>query len=602
MHRIFMRSQKLCCILLALLLVSVSFFADAQEIKVGKSRDQLVRVCLTRLGGRERLDLTFTAPYQLMMENGAILYFHSGSHVTFQVENDLIYLYYQEMGQQLGAKVSLARSSESANEMTGFRLTNFPALYMGDLQLDIIDGKLRAILTIHVEDYLLGVVPYEMGESFPMEALKAQAIAARTYALRRQGQYQDFDIVDNTNDQVFRGYIIGYGCSEKAVQETRGICGYHKGELAQCYYSASNGGQTELVQTVWDSRRPYEYYVSGEDPYDVANPESIVRRFKLMKQYSTGKQAPYALRKIVAEHFVDTLQDQGYKASPDHVRIDAITSVGVDSPSSPASKHMTNLHLELKISIRKKPEFTIRVIDSSPEEVNLFADTVPEVTEDPVSAQAMADEEAPSPEIDYMPFASWDETVSIDIPIFPEAEEAFSLNISGNYQNEIWSVVEDADAFTIEVRRYGHGVGMSQRGAQWMASEHGMTYQEILAFYYPGMELIQFPEQARMFVDTDAALAATAGPAPTPTPRPTLMPATQSAEKGQWYAAVTEIADDSSLNLRSEPSMNGDILMRLYKGQRLLVLERCEEEGWVRVRTDVAEGYVMESYLTAEKQ
>ena len=56
----------------------------------------------------------------------------------------------------------------------------------------------------------------------------------------------------------------------------------------------------------------------------------------------------------------------------------------------------------------------------------------------------------------------------------------------------------------------------------------------------------------------------------------------------------------SSLNLRSLPDLSGEIVLRLYKKQRLLVLERCEEEGWVRVRTDAAEGYVMESYLSAE--
>ena len=117
--------------------------------------------------------------------------------------------------------------------------------------------------------------------------------------------------------------------------------------------------------------------------------------------------------------------------------------------------------------------------------------------------------------------------VSIDLPIFPDAEALFSLDISSNYENEIWSVSEESDRFVIEVRRYGHGVGMSQRGAQWMASAHDMTFQEILAFYYPGMNLIQYPEVPRNFLKADPALSQIAGPAPSPTPRPTLMPATQ---------------------------------------------------------------------------
>ena len=76
------------------------------------------------------------------------------------------------------------------------------------------------------------------------------------------------------------------------------------------------------------------------------------------------------------------------------------------------------------------------------------------------------------------------------------------------------------------------------------------------------------------------------------------MPLTLVPEEGQWLAEVTEIAEDSSLNLRQEPSLNAVIVMRLYKGQELLVQERCEEEGWVKVNMDSAEGYVMESFLT----
>ena len=161
---------------------------------------------------------------------------------------------------------------------------------------------------------------------------------------------------------------------------------------------------------------------------------------------------------------------------------------------------------------------------------------------------------------------------------------------------------ETSEAYTLEARRYGHGVGMSQRGAEWMAGYYQKSYQDILNFYYPGMELKTFPEMQRVFHQPDAVLASTAGPAPSPTPRPTPMPLTLALNEGEWYAAVTEISADSSLNLRAEPSLNGEILMRLYKGQELIVSERCAEEGWVRVRMDAIEGYVMESYLTPGRE
>ena len=175
------------------------------------------------------------------------------------------------------------------------------------------------------------------------------------------------------------------------------------------------------------------------------------------------------------------------------------------------------------------------------------------------------------------------------------------MDISPNYENEIWSVTEKDRYFQIEVRRYGHGVGMSQRGAQWMAGTYSKTYQDILGFYYPGMELRQYPAEEISYAQVADNLAQTAGPAPSPTPRPTPMPLTIQAAEGQWIAVVSGIAENSSLNLRAAPGLNSDILLRLYKDQRLLVVERCEEEGWVKVRTDVAEGYVMETYLSREK-
>ena len=578
--------KSLCCIALVFMVLPVYAQENILKIKAGPEKEQIVRVRLTRLGERERLDLTFTAPYQLESDHQTTMYFQAGSQVTFQIHNDLIYLYYQGMGQKLGKSILLLRTAEIAGPLSGFQITNFPALYTGDLRLDIIDGHFRPVLNIHVEDYLLGVLPYEMGDGFPLEALKAQAVAARTYALKQQGQYKDYDLVDNTNDQAFKGYLPGNPRSEKAVLETRGICGSYRGELAQCYYSASNGGQTELVQDVWPSRKTFDYYAFGEDPYDIANPESVVRRYKLLKEYSEEKTAPHKFQKMVVEFLADTLQKQGYQSTDDNVRIDRIVSVSADKPSSQNSRHMTNLHMLLEISVRPN------VIDTDLEDVYLFDQTSALKERIPTG---MADVSDPV----NLPFVPLGEQIAIDVPIFPVAEEAFALDISSNYENEIWCVVEEENEFVIEARRYGHGVGMSQRGAQWMASEYDKTYQEILSFYYPGMGLIQFPEQERNFARAEEALSAVAGPAPTPTPRPTLMPISAQLNTGEWYAAVTEIADDSSLNLRAEPSLNAQILMRLYKGQRLIVIQKAED-GWVHVKTDSAEGYVLEKYLTKE--
>jgi len=138
---------------------------------------------------------------------------------------------------------------------------------------------------------------------------------------------------------------------------------------------------------------------------------------------------------------------------------------------------------------------------------------------------------------------------------------------------------------------------MSQRGAQWMAGQYGKTYEEILSFYYPGMALSKVDAGAAVLPTTQPELAETPGPPATPTPRPTLMPVTGEVPQGAYLASVENIEDDSSLNLRAEPSTASEILMRLYKHQQLVVLEVCDDPAWVKVKTDVVEGYVMLSFL-----
>ena len=173
-----------------------------------------------------------------------------------------------------------------------------------------------------------------------------------------------------------------------------------------------------------------------------------------------------------------------------------------------------------------------------------------------------------------------------------------SINV---YQNELISVMDIGSAFVIESRRYGHGVGMSQRGAQQMAQEHSKTYQEILAFYYPGLEVKKYAGQRAPLPTIDMALMATPAPSASPTPRPTLMPVSdQTLPEGAYIALVTNIDDDSSLNLRQGPSLSSEILRRLYKNQRLVVLS-TDKSGWSHVKTDVIEGYVKNEYLQAEQ-
>ena len=93
----------------------------------------------------------------------------------------------------------------------------------------------------------------------------------------------------------------------------------------------------------------------------------------------------------------------------------------------------------------------------------------------------------------------------------------------------------------------------------------------------------------------------TPGPAATATPRPTLMPVTQTMAEGEWKVKVTQINVNSSLNMREKPDTSSEILRVLYYGQELIASERLQD-GWIKVRTDVLEGYVMEKFVEAVQE
>ena len=592
--------------LLLLAGLAAPVLADSAEIpSAGQTIDPQVRVLLRRLQITDRIDVSLSSAYGLCTEQGTELYLPGGSQISFQLKEGSIFVYCGALTLNGGADLTLTRYADPGATEIGFRRVNYPALYQGDLRLKISEGALLPILTLHVEDYLLGVVPYEMSNSFPLEALKAQTVAARTYVLRKRSPDADYDVVDTTNDQVFRGYISGYGNAEKAVEETYGVCGFYKGKLAQCYYAASNGGQTELVESVWPGGGDYGYYAVADDPYDVENPYSVVKSVTLQKSYTNEEHdiAPYGLRNLLATVLRDELTALGFNPAPASIRVNTVSDVRL----SGEGKRMDTLYLTVQISGRTRQDAAVPAVDSDQEEVSLVLDGSAETA-------APTPGSSPSPEVSavpsatpsatpapvYGPFTAIEQPFQLEIAIFPTAEKLLAMSISSNYENELWTLVETDTAYRLEARRFGHGVGMSQRGAEWMAGRYQKTYQEILSFYYPGMSLMRYDFAESALPAAPEALAATPGPAPTPTPRPTLMPVSEQPADGQWIALVTGIDDDSSLNLRSLPDLSGDIVMRLYKNQRLLVLERCEEEGWVKVRTDAAEGYVMESYLTAE--
>jgi stage II sporulation protein D len=142
--------------------------------------------------------------------------------------------------------------------------------YRGRIQVDVVDGKLRAINIVGLEQYLYGVVPAEMSPTWSTEALKAQAIAARSYALATRQVGAPYDVFGDTRSQAYLGVSHEDPATDAAVDATKGQVLMFGGKVATTYFSSTSGGVTESAAD-WTGR-PVPYLVSVPDPFDSISP------------------------------------------------------------------------------------------------------------------------------------------------------------------------------------------------------------------------------------------------------------------------------------------------------------------------------------------
>ncbi len=142
-------------------------------------------------------------------------------------------------------------------------------LYRGSIQVDVASGKLRAVNMVALEQYLYGVVPSEMPYTWHPEALKAQAVVARSYALatRKAGT---FDLYPDTRSQVYLGIEHEKPSTNAAIDATAGKVVLYEGQVAKTFFFSTSGGRTASAEDVWGEAVPY--LVSVADPYDTISP------------------------------------------------------------------------------------------------------------------------------------------------------------------------------------------------------------------------------------------------------------------------------------------------------------------------------------------
>jgi stage II sporulation protein D len=144
--------------------------------------------------------------------------------------------------------------------------------YHGTFSLRANGGGVSVVNGVSLDTYLRGVVPSESPSRWPIAALEAQAVAARSYAVYELRPSSWYDLVPTTADQVYSGVRAETPRSDHAVYATLGQILTWDGHVARTYYSSSSGGRTEAVQDAWPSSGPIPYLRSVPDPYDTYSP------------------------------------------------------------------------------------------------------------------------------------------------------------------------------------------------------------------------------------------------------------------------------------------------------------------------------------------
>lgn len=398
-------------------------------------RDGMVRVWLKSMGYHNALDIKLTGAFAASGTQRVELPGGANIRVSMNTSTGELTLSYGSLQYNMGKSLTLQR--RATDGQSGFTIAQAKKsgnLYPGDLRLVAKESngnwQLHPVAHVYIEYYLQGVLPYEMGNSAPLEALKAQAVAARTFTINRMNTNNTlYDLTDTTSDQVYYGNSSSTDRCTQAINETRGIVLMVDNRFVATYYTSSNGGQTESVANAWGSKG-YTESIVKDDPFDFQNPASTVKSAFVYKNNQHQAQ-PAKLRDLLNKRATEYLRTDA--------TVKTITAIRLHTPMYPEPSRVYS-----KITFSVVAEANGR---------------------------------------DY--------SFDLDFAAFSEVETLLGISINGGTGNELWTVMEESSAFRISARRHGHGIGMSQRGAMQMATL-GYTYDQILGFYYNKSYRMQF--------------------------------------------------------------------------------------------------------------
>jgi stage II sporulation protein D len=512
--------------------------------------DHMIRVHLSSLGAPASFDLNVAGAYTVqdngLAVTGGVNIAANGAAGVNLTAGGAVYA--------LDGDILLQSASGRVTDYVSIGGRNYP----GDLRVINKNGGLKLVTHVDMETYVLGVVPYEAGNSESyLEALKAQAVASRTFAYyvmnSRTRETQEHDVVDTTSSQVYGGYDAKYTNANNAVVSTacqilQTVAG---GNVFSCY-SASNGGQTEYPKSSGAAGANFSYLPYKEDPHDLKFALSHAR-------YNASVTIP----KSLAGKDLKTSGSQPYK-----MLREAMMGVGVD-PSG--------LSDDARVSVKKIELTNPRYTDNDTPRVYTGADFTLGL---PETASATACDV-------NLSFGPYVDAKKIKRPFLND-----KLGLSNKSMFSRLYMRDDADSYLLAAVRYGHSAGMSQVGA-FQLSADGYLYTDILKFYY-----LVGRESLLVMKAWPIDNGVTQGPVPVPegaNDGKEIEEKKDEKYKVTPYSAKGYVTAQGSLNVREGPATSYKKLGSLkYKAK---VTVTGKSGSWYRIDYKGDDGFIMKKYV-----
>jgi len=363
--------------------------------------------------------------------------------------------------------------------------------YRGKLTFIRANSGFTVVNELDLENYLRGVLAREMGADWPSDALKAQAILARTYAIKNRGRFsrRGYDLDAGENSQMYGGVNAEDTRTDRAVSETAGMVLTWNGQPADVFYHSDSGGATADIAHVWGGSRPYLQvrqeavsYTSPNSTWQTAlSPSEVTSILSRMK------------------HNVGNVQSIGVTQVDNAGRAVQLTFTG-DRGTANVKAHDFRMAAGPRV-IRSTNIQVTRAGGMQPATSSIQPNTAPPTPAQPASRPVAAATGPSRNELTEMTRAGVftsaelmdmlthpekrEEYIAIGLERMREGDGAATPDTPAPTPNPIPPPAAGSGDFVFTGRGWGHGVGLSQWGARAMA-DTGMNYEAILAHYFPG--------------------------------------------------------------------------------------------------------------------